>query len=157
LSNDSDDEPDGRDYDSDDCFSTASDRSLLQDPVDDEFGRASGEEDSVCDDVEPPENNPDVGESIPIVALELQTLKHYDLGQATAPCKGRSLADHLFDDKEIGLLSFAMEHGGDRCGPLQITGQIICARLKPSDHSTTKDTLESFEEDTHVFNIYLKP
>jgi hypothetical protein len=28
-----------------------------------------------------------------------------DLGLATAPHKGRSLADHLVDDKEVGLLS----------------------------------------------------
>jgi hypothetical protein len=44
----SDDEPDGRDYVSDDFFSTASDGSLLHDLVEDEFGRASGDEDSVC-------------------------------------------------------------------------------------------------------------
>ena len=89
---------------------------MLQDPVDDKFGHATGEEDSVCDDAEPPENNTDDGESVPFVAPELPTLERDDLGLTTAPCKGRFLADHLFDDKEVGLSSFDMEHGGDGCG-----------------------------------------
>jgi hypothetical protein len=158
FSDDSDGEPDGRDYDSDDCFSTASDHSLLQDPVYGEFGHATGEEDSVCDDTELPENNTDDGESVPFVAPELPTLERDNLSLATAPRKGRSLADHLFEDnKEVGLLSFDTEHGGDGCGPLQITGQIIRAWLKSSGRSATKDTLESFDADARVFNKYVKP
>ena len=58
---------------------------------------------------------------------------------------------------EVCLLSFVVEHGGDRCGPLQITGHIICAWLKPSGRSATKDTLESFVADPRVFNKYVKP
>ena len=50
-----------------------------------------------------------------------------------------------------------MEHGGDRCGPLQITGKIIRAWWKPSGRSATKDTLESFVADPCVFNKYVKP
>ena len=38
--NDSDDKPDGRNYDSDDCFSTASNGSLLHNHVYDKFGHA---------------------------------------------------------------------------------------------------------------------
>jgi hypothetical protein len=91
------------------------------------------------------------------VAPELPTLEHADLGQASAPCNGRSPADHLSDNKEVCFLSFDMEHGGDCCGPLQITGQIICAWLKPSGRSATKDTLESFKADPRVFNKYVKP
>ena len=88
FSADSDDEPDGREYESDDCFSTASDRSLLQDPADDEFGHATGEEDTVCADTEPQENHPDDGESAPIVAPELPTLERTDLGLVSAPRNG---------------------------------------------------------------------
>jgi hypothetical protein len=82
---------------------------LLHDPVDDEFGRASSNEDNICNDVEPPENHPGDGESIPIVAPELPTLEHVNLGQASAPRNGRSHTAHLFDDKEVCLLSFNME------------------------------------------------
>jgi hypothetical protein len=45
------------------------------------------------------------GEFVLFVAPELPTLERDDLGLATAPHKGRSLADHLVDDKEVGLLS----------------------------------------------------
>jgi hypothetical protein len=47
---------------------------------------------------------------------KLLTLERDDLGLTTAPRKGRFLADHLFDDKEVGLSSFDMEHEGDGCG-----------------------------------------
>jgi hypothetical protein len=146
---DNHDEPDGRDYDSD--------GSLLHDHVNDEFGHASSDKDSICADTEPQETHPDDGESVPFVAAELPTLERTDLGLASAPRNGRSPADHLFDNKVVCLLSFDMEHGGDRCRPLQITGQIICVWLKPSGRSATKDTLESFEADPRVFNKYDKP
>ena len=153
----SDDEDDGHDFEVDDCFSTASDAGLLQEDGDDDFGGAGGAEDRSLDDAEGQEMNPDDQESAPIVPPELPALERADLGMNSPKRSGRSPADHLFNDQEVCMLSFDMEHGGDFCGPLQITGQIIRARLKSDRKSSTKDTLEWFEVDERVFNKYVRP
>ena len=113
---DSDDDDEVRDYTSDDASSLASFGSGPLNDIDDELDEDSSPPDGhISEDLAPNQDHETAMEVDP-------ALPHYERQEIdeTAARKGRSpIADHLFINKDICLLSLDLEHGGEYCGILQ--------------------------------------
>ena len=99
----------------------------------------------------PPESTTEVEPSLP-------ERERQEIDDSTAR-KGRSKpADHLFQSGDVCVLSFDLEHGGDYCGIVQLSAELMTLRLKESANgSATADKLEDLYKNPTTFNEYVNP
>ena len=76
--------------------------------------------------------------------------------------KGRSIAHPLFRDNKVAFLSFDIETGGEHCGILQLSAEIVRFELAPTTTSkgvvsTTNDTAVNVRRGPTTFNSYVNP
>ena len=79
------------------------------------------------------------------------------MGTNTKPRLGRAIIDHLTVGCKICLLSFDMEVGGEYCGPLSLSGELIEFNLSPQPRSSTKDVAENVVRHPTTFHEYIRP
>jgi hypothetical protein len=122
-----DDELDLNEEQSNDCMSTASASSIEEE--DDQGSTVAGDDDSrkrKADEI----TNISVIDTEEVDA-ELPATEQADMGTNTKPRLGQAIIDHLTVGCKICLLSFDMEVGGEYCGPLSLSSEVIEFNLTP--------------------------
>ena len=82
--------------------------------------------------------------------------------------KGRSICHHLMKQNKLVFISLDLETGGDRCGIIQLSAELLRIKLKREENLTSKDSLSSVvrgegvyhEQDNPggtLFNEYVNP
>jgi hypothetical protein len=154
---DSDDDEEVRDYESDDDSLASSLCSGIRDDIDDDSAASAlalNHEHGINE-----ASNLDGAddEFAREVAPQLPPQERADLGENTTSRKGRSIADHLIHNRDVYLLSLDLEHGGDYCGILQLSAEMLRVRIGERGKSTTKDYVEEWEAHPNTFNKYVNP
>jgi len=120
-------------------------------------------------DTEQIAQNPIPAEVGGIAALPLQppNIPPEPTPTSTAPMgptipKSRSLAHFKFKEKKVVFVSFDIETGGEHCGILQISAEMVRVDVEPSilsngNESNMKDSSSNIRREAHVFNKYIKP
>ena len=152
---DSDDDESLRDYDSDDGSSLPSFGSGPPNDMDEESDDDSSPPNRQISTATAPNLPP---ESTTEVEPSLPERERQEIDDSTAR-KGRSKpADHLFQSGDVCVLSFDLEHGGDYCGIVQLSAELMTLRLKESANgSATADKLEDLYKNPTTFNEYVNP
>ena len=146
---DSDDDESLRDYDSDDGSSLPSFGSGPPNDMDEESDDDSSPPNRQISTATAPNLPP---ESTTEVEPSLPERERQEIDDSTAR-KGRSKpADRLFQSGGVCVLSFDLEHGGDYCGIVQLSAELMTLRLKESANgSATADKLEGLYKKPHHF------
>ena len=154
---DSDDEPEVRDYDSDSCSVVTSTCSGPPDDI------SNHPDDAIVDQDHATISNihSHLGgsncDSTREVDADLRPEEREDFATLPAPRTGRSIADHLMNNKEVCLLSFDLEHCGEYGGIIQLSAEMTRIELTQMGSSSTKDTLADWATHSEPFNSYVNP
>jgi hypothetical protein len=133
----SDDNPDVRDYELDACLFASSLCSSPQEGIHNDCDDSS----TGSDDAPPhgwPSNSGSCESHLAAeVPVNLPLKERADLGNLSAPRAGRSIADHLINDRECCI---------------QLSAEFCTIKLKEPAKGTTKDTLEDLGKHSDTFN-----
>jgi hypothetical protein len=154
---DSDDEPELRDYESDDGSIGSSLCSGSRDGIPNGIDDSSTSPDDDSTSARPSNQGGRNGLIVVEVPADLPPEERADLGNIPPPRAGRSIADHLMNNKEFCMLSFDIEHGGEYCGIVQLSAEFCRMKLQEKKKSTTKDSLDDWSRHTDTFNAYVNP
>ena len=139
------------------AYSSSDDSAVLSislDGIHNDLGSSTGGLDD-SSSVSPAPNQgvrePEITSEVP---ADLSFEEQADLGISMAMRRGRLVADHLIHGREFCLLSLDLEHGGEYCGILQLSVEMIRIRLK---EGPGKDQLDDWARHTTTFNKYVNP
>ena len=91
----------------------------------------------------------------------LVNIIQFQMNGPTIP-KTRSLAHHKFEANRVVFVSFDIETGGEYCGILQISAEIVRVDVLPTVSnngkiSNLKDYSSNIRREVNAFNEYVKP
>ena len=72
--------------------------------------------------------------------------------------KGRSICHHLFKEKKIVFVSLDLETGGENCGIVQLSAELVRLDIKPEgEKQVAKDVLAGVEREGTTYNESSNP
>ena len=94
---------------------------------------------------------------LPPLVIRQETVNNDEENGSPPIPKSRSKAHHYIDSGKAVFLSLDVETGGEYCGVLKLSSEIIRMSIKPQGATKTKDKASNIEREALIFNEYVHP